>query len=195
MRPAIPAPAATGRRKPGPTARRFRVSDTAIDFDDLFQGTQDFDLAACGDVVVRRRDGLASYQLAVVVDDAFQGVTRVVRGADLLASTPWQIDLQDGAGAAATYLRAPAAAGGTRRRQTIEVDAGGTTRSVASGQRAYNRPLRFCPRLHPPIWATAPIKDVWKWALAHWRPQALAGSSRGALSAAGDKQQIFAQKL
>jgi glutamyl-Q tRNA(Asp) synthetase len=46
-------------------------------------------------VVVQRRDGIASYQLAVVVDDAFQGVTRVVRGADLLSSTPWQIDLLD----------------------------------------------------------------------------------------------------
>ncbi len=46
-------------------------------------------------MVVQRRDGIASYQLAVVVDDAFQGVTRVVRGADLLSSTPWQIDLQD----------------------------------------------------------------------------------------------------
>ena len=90
-----PGTCRAGPTKSGPTALRFRVGDRPIHFDDLFLGAQHFDLAACGDVVVQRRDGLPSYQLAVVVDDAFQGVTRVVRGADLLASTPWQIDLQD----------------------------------------------------------------------------------------------------
>ena len=102
----------------------FASAITPVHFDDLFQGPQDFDLTTCGDVVVRRRDGLASYQLAVVVDDAFQEVTRVVRGADLLASTPWQLDLQSALGAAAAYLRTPAAGGRTRRHQTIQVDDG-----------------------------------------------------------------------
>src|SRR5262245_52888146 len=87
-----------GPARPGPTAIRFRVSDTRVEFDDLFQGAQRFDLTTCGDVVVERRDGIASYQLAVVVDDAWQNVTRVVRGADLLASTPWQLDLQSALG-------------------------------------------------------------------------------------------------
>ena len=77
-----------------PPRNAFASAIRRVEFDDLYQGAQDFDLTTCGDVVVERRDGLASYQLAVVVDDAFQGVTRVVRGADLIASTPWQIDLQ-----------------------------------------------------------------------------------------------------
>jgi glutamyl-Q tRNA(Asp) synthetase len=51
-------------------------------------------LAELGDVVIRRRDGVYAYQLAVVVDDASSGVTDVVRGADLMASTLWQIELQ-----------------------------------------------------------------------------------------------------
>ncbi len=78
----------------GKTARaiRFRVPDESIAFDDLILGRVHEDLG--GDFVVRRADGLFAYQLAVVVDDAEQGVTQVVRGADLLASTPRQIALQ-----------------------------------------------------------------------------------------------------
>ena len=73
-------------------AVRFRVPDEPIAFYDLVQGRVEEDMG--GDFVVRRADGLFAYQLAVVVDDADQGVTQVVRGADLLASTPRQIALQ-----------------------------------------------------------------------------------------------------
>jgi len=83
-----------GPTKLGPTATRFRVEDASIEFDDLVQGSCRFDLRSLGDPVVRRRDGAFSYQLAVVVDDAQQGITDVVRGGDLLESTPWQIALQ-----------------------------------------------------------------------------------------------------
>ena len=76
-------------------AIRFRVPDEIIAFDDLVVGHQQENVAErTGDFVVRRADGLFAYQLAVVVDDADQGVTQVVRGADLLASTPRQIALQ-----------------------------------------------------------------------------------------------------
>jgi glutamyl-Q tRNA(Asp) synthetase len=84
-----------GPRRPGDTATRLRVDETAtITFEDRFQGPISLPLGKLGDVIVRRRDGLFPYQLAVVVDDALQEVTDVVRGADLLESTGWQIALQ-----------------------------------------------------------------------------------------------------
>ncbi|MBB1060577.1 tRNA glutamyl-Q(34) synthetase GluQRS [Marilutibacter spongiae] len=81
------------RRQP---AIRLRVPEASIvTFDDLIQGPQRQDVADdVGDFVLRRADGLWAYQLAVVVDDAEQGITDVVRGADLLDSTGRQILLQ-----------------------------------------------------------------------------------------------------
>ncbi|HKB72871.1 MAG TPA: tRNA glutamyl-Q(34) synthetase GluQRS, partial [Burkholderiales bacterium] len=82
---------------PGRSARamRVRVDNTVIAFEDLLQGRIEQNLAReVGDFVVRRADGLFAYQLAVVVDDFEQNITDVVRGADLLASTPRQILLQ-----------------------------------------------------------------------------------------------------
>jgi glutamyl-Q tRNA(Asp) synthetase len=77
-------------------AIRLRVPDDArVGFEDAIQGRFEQDVAReVGDVVLRRADGYWAYQLAVVVDDADQGITDVVRGADLLDSTPRQILLQ-----------------------------------------------------------------------------------------------------
>lgn len=86
-----------GGLPPGRAARaiRFRVPDGTIAFVDRIAGPRRENLAEqAGDFVVRRADGLFAYQLAVVVDDADQGVTQVVRGEDLLQSTPRQIALQ-----------------------------------------------------------------------------------------------------
>lgn len=70
------------------------LAQQSIDFDDLIQGKMNFSLDELGDFIVKRRDGLFAYQLAVVVDDEDQGITDIVRGTDLLESTPWQITLQ-----------------------------------------------------------------------------------------------------
>lgn len=76
-------------------AWRVRVGDAVISFDDAIQGAQTQDLAReVGDFVVWRADGACAYQLAVVVDDAAQAISDVVRGADLLDSAPRQILLQ-----------------------------------------------------------------------------------------------------
>ena len=80
-------------RKP---AFRVRVPDQDVTFTDILQGEYRENLdRECSDFVVRRSDGVYAYQLAVVVDDALSGVNEVVRGNDLLSSTPRQMYLQD----------------------------------------------------------------------------------------------------
>jgi glutamyl-Q tRNA(Asp) synthetase len=169
-----PGTCRAGPTKAGPTALRFRVDERSIHFDDLFLGPQRFDLATCGDVIVQRRDGVASYQLAVVVDDTFQQVTRVVRGADLLASTPWQIALQE-----ALDLPRP-----IYGHLPLVVESDGSKLSKSShavpidpsaAPAELTNALTYLSQAPPRDLADSSIKDVWKWAFAHWDPQALAG--------------------
>ncbi len=88
---------------------RFVVEPGVERFDDAVRGPCEQDVAAqVGDFVICRADGVASYQLAVVVDDALAGVNRVLRGDDLLASTPRQRQLQRALGVASpTYAHVP----------------------------------------------------------------------------------------
>jgi glutamyl-Q tRNA(Asp) synthetase len=184
-----PGTCRAGPTKSGPTSIRFRVGDRPIHFDDLYLGRQKFDLATCGDVVVRRRDGLASYQLAVVVDDAFQSVTRVVRGADLLASTPWQIDLQDALGFQTPIyghlplLLEPDGNKLSKSRRAAPLDPSAAPELLTST-------LTYLSQSPPPGLARSSIKEVWKWALGHWDPQALAGKTTARLSSESDKSRI-----
>jgi len=93
----LPAGALEGR----PTAIRFRVPDGPISFRDEVQGEMTFEPAReTGDFVIRRKDGIAAYQLAVVLDDAAMCVTKTLRGADLLSSTARQILLMEALGLA-----------------------------------------------------------------------------------------------
>lgn len=79
----------------GPYSLRLRTGPEPVHYTDIIQGTFHCDLQRqSGDYLVRRTDGLYAYHLAVTVDDAWQGVTRVIRGADLLDTTPNQVYLQ-----------------------------------------------------------------------------------------------------
>ncbi len=81
--------------KPGGYALRCKVSDSTVQFNDLIQGEQFQNLGKeVGDFIIKRKDGLYAYQLAVVIDDAFQEITHIIRGIDLLDSTYRQIYLQ-----------------------------------------------------------------------------------------------------
>lgn len=80
------------KRKMRAPATRVRVPDEVVRFTDAVWGDYEENLAEeCGDFIIRRSDGVFAYQLAVVVDDALTGVNEVVRGADLISSTPRQI--------------------------------------------------------------------------------------------------------
>lgn len=114
-RPGVDGPVYPGACRGRPIqpgmALRFTVPSRRIVFLDVLLGQVGCDVAQeCGDFVLRRADGVYAYQLAVVADDLAQGVTHVVRGADLLASTPRQVVLYEALGRAApTFLHVPVA--------------------------------------------------------------------------------------
>ncbi|MBX6392669.1 MAG: tRNA glutamyl-Q(34) synthetase GluQRS [Burkholderiales bacterium] len=160
---------------PGKTGRaiRVRVDDAVIRFVDRLQGEVVQELArSVGDFVVRRADGVYAYQLAVVVDDAWQGVTDVVRGADLLDSTPRQIHLQRLLDLPTPrYLHVPVATnarGEKLSKQTLAapVDA----KRPGCGLTAA---LDFLGHPVPDALRGAPPADILDWAVAHWNPAAL----------------------
>ena len=152
---------------PGKPARamRLRTRPEPIDFVDRVQGLcrQSVEREV-GDFVVLRADGLFAYQLAVVVDDADQGVTDVVRGADLLDSTARQILLQRQLGfSTPRYAHLPVAVnadGDKLSKQTGAVAIDGTQAATALA-----RALLFLG--HPPP-VDLPPGDLLPWALAHW---------------------------
>ena len=90
-------------------ATRMQVPHKIYTFEDRVYGPTSQNLAeSCGDFIVQRADGVFAYQLAVVVDDADMGITEVVRGSDLLSSTPRQLYLQDVLGLShPTYAHLP----------------------------------------------------------------------------------------
>lgn len=135
-------------REDRPPAWRLRVPDLDIEFDDVLQGPQRQNAReAVGDFVLKRADGLWSYQLACVVDDAFQGITEVVRGCDLLDSTPRQILLQRLLGLPTpAYLHLPLAvdAEGCKLSKSSDapaVDAGNPRVALARALRFLGQPV------------------------------------------------------
>lgn len=124
-------------------ATRVRVGDAVVEFDDAVQGRVRQALARdVGDFVLQRADGLFAYQLAVVVDDAAQGVTDVVRGADLLDSTPRQILMQRLLGVPTPrYLHLPVAT--NERGEKLSKQTGATPIDRARPGDALAAALRF----------------------------------------------------
>jgi glutamyl-Q tRNA(Asp) synthetase len=149
-------------------AWRIRVDGENIEFDDAIQGKLSQNLARdIGDFVLKRADGLHAYQLAVVVDDAVQNITHVVRGADLLDSTPRQIYLQQALRLPPlNYAHVPVAsntAGEKLSKQTLAKPLD-TERPVHQLWLA----LQFLGQQPPEALQKATLGTLWSWAHANW---------------------------
>lgn len=158
--------------KAGRVARsvRFRVTDHPIQFLDRCQGLVESRLeSSIGDFVVLRADGLFAYQLAVVVDDAEQGVTDVVRGADLLGSTPRQIALQRALGyATPRYLHVPVAAHASGEKLSKQTRAAPLNAGRASKE--LHAALLFLHQAPPDALRDGSLAELWDWAVRNWNP-------------------------
>jgi len=157
------------------SAIRLRTNDEPIMFVDLLQGRQTQRLESeSGDFVIRRRDGLIAYQLAVVVDDAVSGITEIVRGIDIMDSTPRQIWLQRLLGyETPTYAHIP-----------VITHADGDKLSKLTGAPAIPvdevRPtlvkaLAALTQAPPADLGEASLADIWRWALESWKIEAMRG--------------------
>lgn len=156
-----------------PLAVRFRAVDSAIEFNDELQGRLVQNVAhSLGDFIIRRRDGLFAYQLAVVVDDAEQQVTEVVRGSDLLSNTPRQILLQQGLRLPRPgYMHLPllTEADGRKLSKSQRAVAASTAQPAAT----LHRVLSWL-RQEPPLeLARGSTRELWSWAVRAWNPTPL----------------------
>ncbi|MDC0464273.1 tRNA glutamyl-Q(34) synthetase GluQRS [Pseudomonadales bacterium] len=149
-----------------PSALRFRVGETTIQQKDLVQGAvtwtygKDF-----GDFIVHRKDGLHAYQLAVVIDDIAQKVTRIVRGADLLSATPMQTCLYNALGVQSPEtLHLPMVLG--RDGQKLSKQTHAPVINTASAADNLNQALAF---LNQPAIASDNPKTILSAAIKNWR--------------------------
>lgn len=158
-----------------PRAFRVRVPDETITFRDGIVGEQCQNLAtSCGDFVVKRADGPFAYHLAVVVDDEAMGVTQVVRGADLMTSTPRQIYLQRLLRFShPIYFHLPLVAGpggGKLSKRDSAVSIAQGVDLAHAGGRLVAAALRFLGQELPGDLSAAPAAEILAWGREHFDP-------------------------
>jgi glutamyl-Q tRNA(Asp) synthetase len=159
------------------TAIRIRTNDVAIAFNDRLQGDQQQRLESeSGDFVILRRDALIAYHLAVVVSDGLEGITEIVRGIDLMDSTPRQIWLQRQLGyATPSYMHIPVATHPDGQKLSKLTGALGVPTSGKRG--VLVEALKALRQAPPDGLRDASMAEIWDWAIAHWSPQPLRGAT------------------
>jgi len=160
------------------TAVRIRTTDAPTAFIDGLQGPQQQQLESeSGDFVIWRRDGLVAYHLAVVVDDFEQGVTEIVRGIDLLDSTPRQLWLQGLMNyPRPAYLHIPVATHPDGQKLSKLTGAAPVSREDPRGTLILA--LAALGQRPPEDLGDAPVDDIWAWAIDHWQLDALVGKTQ-----------------
>lgn len=154
-------------------ALRVLTDDIPMEFSDQLQGPQKQSLQSdSGDFVILRRDGLIAYQLAVVVDDHLQGITDVVRGIDLMDSTPRQIWLQQLLGyKTPNYCHLPVAV--NERGQKLSKSHGASGVDLQHPAGSLVLALELLKQRPPAELKTSGISDIWQWAVESWDIAAL----------------------
>jgi len=157
-----------------PTAIRLLTAGARISFDDLVQGYIECDVEReIGDFVIRRKDGLIGYSLAVVVDDHDEHISEIVRGADLLGFTPAQIHLQRVLGLSRpTYCHVPVVT--NRDGDKLSKQTGAVAIDCARAPDNLVRGLKFLGQCPPDELAQSAVDEVWAWAREHWSLEKLA---------------------
>ncbi len=169
-----PGTCRTRQVPPGDAAIRARVDPGLVAVDDGLQGNTEVDLSASsGDYVIVRRDGLPAYHLAVVVDDAEQGVTTVVRGVDLLESTAAHVHLQGRLGVPVPrYYHLPVVV--NERQQKLSKQTGARPIDAGEPEAAANVLELLGLRVPAELRREQP-GALWRWALDYWNIDALRG--------------------
>ena len=154
---------------------RVRLPEGCFEFEDRLLGRCRFDWKReVGPFVVRRRDGLFAYQLAVVVDDAFSGVTQVVRGRDLLSSTPMQVHIQRLLGLEPPeYAHLPLVLNAQGQKLSKQTGAQ-PLRSDRASENLFGA-LSFLGHRPPDELLGASPAELLRWALENWRIEAIKG--------------------
>ena len=145
---------------------RLKADRGLIEIDDGIQGRFGQDLKhEVGDFITRRGDGLVAYQLATAIDDAWQGISEVVRGADLLDSTPRQVYLQELLGLPTPrYAHLPVVLGENGKKLSKRTMAD----PVAGTDLASTLATSLTFLGHPPPNGVSGLDQLWRWAFDHW---------------------------
>tara|TARA_R110000782_G_scaffold160630_3_gene252692 strand:- start:49 stop:870 length:822 start_codon:yes stop_codon:yes gene_type:complete len=159
----------------GDAAIRIQTDDRPTRFVDALQGEISQRLESeSGDFIVKRRDGLIAYQLAVVVSDDLAGITEIVRGIDLIDSTPRQIWLQHQLGfRTPDYMHIPVITNSHGEKLGKSTGAPGISLKFDAATLVY---AFFLLNQGPPEGlAKKPRQDIWLWAMQNWQPERVAG--------------------
>lgn len=151
-----------------PSVLRIQTDDSPIGFEDAIQGRVEQRLESdTGDFVLRRADGVFAYQLAVVVDDAKQKITHVVRGEDLLDSTPRQIYIQQLLGyPGPEYMHLPVVTNLDGKKLSKQTRA--TPVDISKAVPQLIAALRFLGQEPPDCLVESGLSVFWQWALDNW---------------------------